>query len=345
MSRERLRRGLALAMAFCAAVALACAALTAVFARTLAREGYLDGALRRSGYYDELTQRIRDDCSEILTAAGLPEAQAGQVLDEYVTRDQVIAGVREHIAAWFDGYDSVNTAYFPQAVHWFLDLYWEGTADYPSPEVNLALIEAQASCETIFRDAVRVPFANAVSILLQYRQMIWPALGTEFVLLLAALAVLFRLSLDMREFLSCAAAGVSASGLGALLTSAVLLCSGYAGWRDPAEPDAAAFRMWFAGSPRGLLVAGVLLLAAGAAVLVRTQRAAEPVREESAAQAADAEPVREEPAPQEKQPSVRAAGAPIVKQPPARVWAHARAIGPARSVRTDRAAHIPQRKI
>ena len=336
MSRERLRRGLALAMAFCAAVALACAALTAVFARTLAREGYLDGALRRSGYYDELTQRIRDDCSEILTAAGLPEAQAGQVLDEYVTRDQVIAGVREHIAAWFDGYDSVNTAYFPQAVHWFLDLYWEGTADYPSPEVNLALIEAQASCETIFRDAVRVPFANAVSILLQYRQMIWPALGTEFVLLLAALAVLFRLSLDMREFLSCAAAGVSASGLGALLTSAVLLCSGYAGWRDPAEPDAAAFRMWFAGFPRGLLVAGVLLLAAGAAVLVRTQRAAE---------AADAEPVREEPAPQEKQPSVRAAGAPIVKQPPARVWAHARAIGPARSVRTDRAAHIPQRKI
>ena len=169
------------------------------------------------------------------------------------------------------------------------------------------------------------------------------ALGV--VLLLAALAVLFRLSLDMREFLSCAAAGVSASGLGALLTSAVLLCSGYAGWRDPAEPDAAAFRMWFAGFPRGLLMAGVLLLAAGAAVLLRTQRAAEPVREESAAQAADAEPVREEPAPQEKQPSVRAAGAPIVKQPPARVWAHARAIGPARSVRTDRAAHIPQRKI
>ena len=256
-----------------------------------------------------------------------------------------MSGVREHIAAWFRGSGSVGTAYFGQAIHEFLRLYQEGTDIYPTPEVNLALIAAQASCETIFRDAVRVPFANAVSILLQYRQMIWPALGTELVLLLAALAVLFRLSLDMRAFLSCAAAGVSASGLGALLTGAVLLCSGYAGWRDPAEPDAAAFRMWFAGFPRGLLVAGVLLLAAGAAVLVRTQCAAEPVREESAAQAADAEPVREEPAPQEKQPSVRAAGAPAVKQPPARVWAHARAIGPARSVRTDRAAHIPQRKI
>ena len=360
MSGTRAQRALYLVMVACLGLALVLVSISVAFLRTLAKPGYQDEVLGSSGYYEELTQTLRTGCASILEQVGMPQEQTQQILDQYVTQQTVRTAVQQHISAMHAGYsqDSVSTAYFPQAIHLFLELYEEGTGLYPEPEINTALVSAHSSCEYYFRNEVTVPFANAVSVTMQYSDASFYFLAVVAVLTAGSLALLIRLSGGVRELLAgCAASALTAAVSCAALGAIFLLFSGYDSWMTQ-SPAAGAFSAWMRGFFLWLPALGAVWLALSAVLLGASERVKAVARP---AEAAETAPIGEESAPPAGQVPEKPAtqAAPETAQAEAEEAANKaetakktarraanaapRGIGPSREIRTDRAARISRR--